>query len=112
MMHKEILTKEQISLLPILQMFSKNFGLVGGTAITLYIGHRHSIDFDLFTEKAFSNFDIKRRISKYRKIKDIFKDEEGQYTLIVDNVRFTFFSILAKLIFPKNLRILLGYPPF
>jgi hypothetical protein len=32
-MHKEILTKEQIDLLPLLKSFSHNFGLVGGTAM-------------------------------------------------------------------------------
>ena len=46
-MHKEILTKEQLELLPTIKFFSKDFGLVGGTAIALHIGHRHSIDFDL-----------------------------------------------------------------
>ena len=46
--HKEILTKEQVELLPIVAYFSKNFGLVGGTAIALMIGHRESLDFDLF----------------------------------------------------------------
>jgi len=29
-MHKEILTKEQTELLPLVKLFSKNFGLVGG----------------------------------------------------------------------------------
>lgn len=38
-LHKEILTKEQLALLPLLNKFSKNFGMVGGTAIALYIGH-------------------------------------------------------------------------
>lgn len=42
MLHKEILTPEQIKLLPLIKDFSKNFGLVGGTAIALHIGHRRS----------------------------------------------------------------------
>ena len=48
-MHKEILTDEQINLLPLVQLFNKDFGLVGGTAIAFHIGHRESIDFDLFS---------------------------------------------------------------
>jgi len=32
-MHKEILTKEQAELLPLIKKFSKKFGLVGGTAV-------------------------------------------------------------------------------
>ena len=54
-MHKEILTKEQLEILPLLKIFSKDFGLVGGTAIAFHIGHRRSIDFDLFTDKVFKN---------------------------------------------------------
>ncbi len=52
--HKEILTKEQIKLLPLLGKFSKDFGLVGGTAVALHLGHRRSLDFDLFSSKKFS----------------------------------------------------------
>ena len=52
-MHKEILTAKQTGLLPVIKTFSKDFGLVGGTAIALYIGHRQSIDFDLFSLKMF-----------------------------------------------------------
>ncbi len=46
-MHKEILTKEQTALLPIVKAFNKDFRLVGGTAIAWHAGHRRSIDFDL-----------------------------------------------------------------
>jgi len=99
-MHREILTKNQTNLLFIPQMFSKNFGLVGGTAIALQIGHRHSIDFDLFTNKPFSNFNIKKRISKHRKIKDVFKDEDGHYTFIIEDVQFTFFYYPYPIIKP------------
>ena len=47
-MHKEILTAEQNKLLPLVESFAKDFGLVGGTAIALHLGHiARSIDFDL-----------------------------------------------------------------
>lgn len=48
-MHKEVLTKEQVVLLPLIKEFAKEFFLVGGTALALQIGHRHSIDFNLFS---------------------------------------------------------------
>jgi len=67
-MHKEIITADQIKLLPLVKSFSKDFGLVGGTAMALHIGHRHSIDFDLFTDKNFSNVLIKRKVSQQVKI--------------------------------------------
>ena len=54
-MHKEIITADQIKLLPLVKSFSKDFGLVGGTAMALHIGHRHSIDFDLFLVSTFTS---------------------------------------------------------
>ena len=47
-MHKEIFNKNQLGLLPLVTSFKNEFYLVGGTAIALHIGHRRSIDFDLF----------------------------------------------------------------
>ncbi len=109
-MHKEILTENQAKLLPIVHMFSKNFGLVGGTAIALQIGHRRSIDFDLFTGKPFSNFNIKKRISGRGGIHNIFKDEEGQYTFIIDDVQFTFFHYPYKINFSKKFEDIVKFP--
>lgn len=45
-MHTEILDDRQKTLLPVIGQFKKEYYLVGGTAIALYIGHRCSIDFD------------------------------------------------------------------
>ena len=50
-MYKEVLTKEQVELLPFVAEFSKDFGLVGATAIALHLGHRRSVDFYLFSLK-------------------------------------------------------------
>jgi len=47
-MHPEILTENQKSFLPLIGLFKRSYFLVGGTAIALQIGHRRSIDFDLF----------------------------------------------------------------
>lgn len=62
-MHKDILTEPQIRLLPEVKKLSNefSFGLVGGTAVALYLGHRRSVDFDLFTNKDFSTESIKIR---------------------------------------------------
>jgi hypothetical protein len=51
-MHEEILTKNQLELLSLIRVFNRSFYLVGGTAIALYLGHRQSIDFDLFNLNA------------------------------------------------------------
>jgi len=89
--HKEILTEEQLKLLPLLRKFSKGFGLVGGTAIALHIGHRRSIDFDMFSDKPFSNAAIRRKIRNTHTIQKTFKDELGQYTFFISGVQFTFY---------------------
>lgn len=49
-MHDEVLTQSAAVLLPFLARF-KDFYLAGGTALALQIGHRRSVDFDLFSEK-------------------------------------------------------------
>lgn len=109
-MHKEILTEHQKNLLFIPRLFSKNFGLVGGTAIALQIGHRRSIDFDLFTDKPFGNSPIKKKISRHRAMKSIFKDEEGQYTFMIDDVQFTFFYYPYPLHFSKKFEDIISMP--
>jgi hypothetical protein len=79
-MHKEILSSGQVGFLPIIKSFSEDFGLVGGTAIALHLGHRQSIDFDLFTQKEFDNAKIRQRILKYNQIDQVIRDEAGQFS--------------------------------
>ena len=64
MLHTEILSEEQKNLLPLIKQFRKEYYLVGGTAIALQIGHRRSIDFDLFTTKNIQQINIKKIIAE------------------------------------------------
>ncbi|MDO8572042.1 MAG: nucleotidyl transferase AbiEii/AbiGii toxin family protein [bacterium] len=91
-MHKEILTTTQEHLLPLVKNFSKDFFLVGGTAIALHLGHRRSIDFDLFSFSPFINLSIKKRISRKATIDHIFVNRMGELTMDVAGVRMTFFE--------------------
>ena len=100
--HPEILTAEQLELLPLVKSFSKDFGLVGGTAIAIFAGHRRSIDFDLFTDKEFDNWRIRRKILQFKKIDNVLRDEDGLYTVVIHKVRFTFFCYPFKISFSKN----------
>ena len=109
-MHKEILTETQSKLLPIVKLFAGDFGLVGGTAIALYLGHRESIDYDLFTFDEFLNQKIRRKISQVAKIDAIFRDETGQFTLTVNNVRFTFFQFPYKINYSESLDDIIKMP--
>ena len=102
MSHKEILTDEQFNLLPLIKLFSGDFGLVGGTAIALHLGHRRSIDFDLFSLKEFDNQKIRRKIVKFSKINQIIRDETDQFTLLIKDVRLTFLHYSYPIIFSNN----------
>lgn len=90
--HKEIFTAEQVELLPMVRTFTAHFGLVGGTAIALHIGHRRSIDFDMFSATEFNNKKIRRAIEKNRwRVEKTYRDETGQFTFVVNKVQMTFF---------------------
>jgi len=47
--HMEILPAAQREVWPLLEEFKDDFVLYGGTAIALRVGHRASVDFDLFS---------------------------------------------------------------
>ncbi|MDP3042863.1 MAG: nucleotidyl transferase AbiEii/AbiGii toxin family protein [bacterium] len=110
-MRQEVLTKEQAELLPLVKKFIKDFGLVGGTAIALQIGHRRSIDFDLFSNRDFNNGKIRKLIIKSGyKIGKVYKDEAGQFTFFVNKVQFTFFHYPFKIEFSKHFEKTLRMP--
>ena len=89
-MHKEILSDKQQELLPLIRQFSREYYLAGGTAVALHIGHRRSIDFDLFK---FSPVRHKRNIDKIagsRLPYEVTWREAGQMNVTVDDVKLTF----------------------
>ncbi|MFH1657476.1 MAG: nucleotidyl transferase AbiEii/AbiGii toxin family protein [bacterium] len=96
-LHSEILTKEQKELLPLVKKFYKDFGLVGGTAVALHIGHRESIDFDLFSFTEFKTLDIKRRIANLGTINQIIVDKPYEFTFLLNKVKMTFFHYPFKI---------------
>ena len=96
-MHKEILIESQLELLPLVKSFSASFGLVGGTAVALHLGHRRSIDFGLFIDKEFSSKSIREKIKRNWSIQTVIVDEHGEFTLVVNNVKLTFFRFPYKI---------------
>ena len=101
-MHKEILTSEQNKLLPLAAEFSESFGLVGGTAIALHLGHRRSIDFDLFSEKKFGNQSILNKISNFGAPDEIIVNRLDELTLIIKDVKLTFFRYPYKIDYSES----------
>ena len=109
MFHKEILSDKQIELLPLIGEFKREYYLVGGTAIALYLGHRRSIDYDLFK---FSALNRKKNLDKiqshgYKPI--VSWNVTDQMNLIVNEVKLTFFQypfqIKADNVFDRIIRI-------
>lgn len=100
---------DQMSLLPVIREFKREYYLVGGTAIALYLGHRRSIDFDLFK---FSMISAKKNVEKLSRSNvnfTITRNVTEQLNLIANNVKMTFFQypfqIEAKNDFEKVIRI-------
>jgi hypothetical protein len=110
-MRKEILSKEQREILPLIKLFAREFYLVGGTAVALHIGHRRSIDFDLFTDKNLKRMSIKKIIegSKYP-VQDIIYEDHEQMHLIVNSVKITFFNFPTKVDHPLDFEGIIKIP--
>ncbi len=108
-MYKEILSEEQIKMIPLVKQFIKEFYLVGGTAIALNIGHRRSIDFDLFKFTTLNHKKIITRISESGHSHKITRRVSEQMNVTVGDVTFTFFEypfkIEAKNIFENSFRL-------
>lgn len=108
-MHEEILSEKQKQLLPLVGKFSNRFGLVGGTAIALQIGHRRSIDFDLITLGNLDNEGIRSQVRSYSHIDSIIVDEVGELSLIADSVKLSFikypFSIRFNVMFKNYIKM-------
>ena len=64
-MYKEVLNQNQLDLLPIMASFKREYYLVGGTAIALYLGHRRSIDFDMFKYSTINHTRNLEKLSKF-----------------------------------------------
>ena len=109
-MHRDILTAKQVKLLPLIREFSRDYYLVGGTAIALYLGHRRSIDFDLFTSGQIKKLSIKKVIDRHScPVSDILFEDSEQIHLVIDGVKLTFFSypylIDTPTVFERIIRI-------
>ncbi len=91
-MHLNIFNEQQRQLLPIVSKFKNEFYMVGGTAIALHIGHRLSIDFDLFKK---GDINPKKIVTKFKENNEeiiITLSREGQLNLVCRDVKFTFFT--------------------
>ena len=91
-MHKEILNDSQLELLPAMKCFRREYYLVGGTAIALHLGHRRSIDFDMFKSSAINHKKNIDRLTEAGFHCTVTRRVDEQMNLIVNQVKVTFFQ--------------------
>lgn len=101
-MHPEILNNYQKQLLPLLKLFRREFYLVGGTAIALQIGHRESIDFDLFKRISFNSKKILDKIDAKNFSYVVSRRVAEQLNINILNVKMTFFEYPYPIEYPVD----------
>lgn len=109
-MKSNVLTDNQRQILPLIREFSNNFGLVGGTAIAFHLGHRRSIDFDLFSYNTFPILSIRNKINQFFKIEQTLSQGEGELTVIVNGVKLTLFHFPYKIDFNTSFEDVIKIP--
>ncbi|MEK7513907.1 MAG: nucleotidyl transferase AbiEii/AbiGii toxin family protein [Patescibacteria group bacterium] len=109
-MHLEILTENQNQLFSLIKKFSSQFYLVGGTAVALQLGHRRSIDFDLFTNSSFDSRKILQLVKKYWTIQDRFIDSQNELTITINGVKFTWYNYPYQINCSKSLTNIIKMP--
>jgi len=109
-MHTGILTEKQNELLPWLKVFKRKFYLVGGTAIALHLGHRRSIDFDLFCKTDVNKKDIRKKLVTFPfKIVKLSEDTD-QIHFVINDIKITFFNYPYEIEHPVSLGQYISLP--
>ncbi len=102
-MRTEVLTPQAQAIFPQLSHFRDDFYLAGGTGLALQIGHRVSVDFDLF-----SPLPIKKTLLK--KVEEVFSvvsqqilvNNSSELTMRIDGVKCTFLHYPFPLLMPLH----------
>lgn len=109
-MNFQIFNQNQELLLPLVKQFKKEFYLVGGTAIALHIGHRRSIDFDLFKYSPIKRKNILKVVSDFDYPYNVTRSVYEQLNLNIKEVKFTFFQFPFKIAAKEKLDDVLRLP--
>lgn len=109
-MQTNILTEKQLELLPYLKEFRRKFYLVGGTAIAIHIGHRRSIDFDLFCTTPFQHRDIHNKIFRFPFSKNKIFEDSDQIHFFINDIKVTFFYYPYPILHDVDLKKIITMP--
>ena len=103
-MHEEIFSVGQKELLPLMARFVREYYLVGGTAIALHIGHRRSIDFDMFKSAPINHKKNLDRVVAAGFAHQVTRRVAEQMNLVVNGVKVTFFQYPFPVVADARLR--------
>ncbi len=106
-MHLEAITSETKKILERLKVFPE-FYLAGGTGLALQIGHRISVDFDLFSEKPLASNLLSKIEKEFEGFNiEIIENQPRQLNVIINDVNLSFieYPFLIKYIKDKDLEI-------
>ena len=109
-MNVQILNGNQSLLLPLVKKFQKEFYLVGGTAVALHLGHRRSIDFDLFKFGPIKPKSIIQTVSEFQPSYFVTRRVTEQLNLTILDVKFTFYQYPFKINATEKLEDILRLP--
>ncbi|MBW6490488.1 MAG: hypothetical protein K0B15_04755 [Lentimicrobium sp.] len=96
-MNIQIFNPNQAQLLPLVKQFKREYYLVGDTAIALHIGHRRSIDFDLFKYNPIKPKSIIQIISGFDCKYIVTRRVTEQLNVTINDVKFTFYQYPFKI---------------
>jgi predicted nucleotidyltransferase component of viral defense system len=64
----------------------EKFYLVGGTALSMHLGHRISVDLDLFTNAEFDTQELVQQLENEISIEKVIGEAKNTLNLVIDNV--------------------------
>lgn len=101
MLHTEVLTEESRKLFSKLSIFKQDFYLAGGTALALQLGHRVSVDLDLFSPNPIKKTLLARVEEIYKEaLVEVFANDSRELTILTQGVKHTFLHYPFPVIFP------------
>ncbi|MFA5010609.1 MAG: nucleotidyl transferase AbiEii/AbiGii toxin family protein [Ignavibacteria bacterium] len=109
-MHTQVFSQNQVEILPLVKQFKREYYLVGGTAIALHIGHRRSIDFDLFKHSRINHQNVIEKIERFGCEYTVTRRVTEQLNVNINNVKFTFYQYPFKISAAEKLKDILRMP--
>jgi len=109
-MHLNILTYNQEQLFPLLAKFKREFYMVVGTAVALHIGHRFSLDFDLFKVSTIRHKKILNKFKDQKELISVILKDVNQLHLNCRDVKFTFFDFEFEVPHPLPVKKVITIP--